>query len=124
MVFDRQDHFYPVDPVQSISRGHLLVSSVPMHEQKHDDKGLFFQAGQCAVLLSFRERKWYFCQKRGPGMFFTSLEHAVKKGAEIKSVPKDLVVTELQKQLNYSSFPMYTVLVQHTKAGEVRELAL
>ena len=28
-------------------RGHLLVSCVPMREQKNDEKGYFFQAGQC-----------------------------------------------------------------------------
>ena len=44
----------------------LLVSSVPMNEQrrknKHDEKGYDFQAGQYAV--SFRAGQCYFCQKR------------------------------------------------------------
>ena len=31
-------------------RGHSLVSGVPMREQKNDEKGYFFQAGQCAAL--------------------------------------------------------------------------
>ena len=33
------------------SRGRLLVSRVPMREQKkNDEKGYFFRAGQCAAL--------------------------------------------------------------------------
>ena len=34
--------------------GHLLVSCVPMREQKTMRKGTFFQAGHCAALSLFR----------------------------------------------------------------------
>ena len=37
--------------------GHSLVSSVPMRNQKNDEKGYFFQEGQCAALTSFRVGK-------------------------------------------------------------------
>ena len=42
------------------SEGVLLVNLVPMLEQKNDEKGYFFQAGQCAALSSFRVRKMAF----------------------------------------------------------------
>ena len=42
----------------------MLDSCVPMREQKNDEKGYFFRAGQCAVLSSFRVGKCYFCKKR------------------------------------------------------------
>ena len=41
----------------AVARGRLHVSCVPMHEQKNDEKGYFFQAGQCAALSSFRVGK-------------------------------------------------------------------
>ena len=45
--------------------GHSLVSSVPMRDQKNDEKRvLFFQEGQCAALTSFRVGKCRFCGKR------------------------------------------------------------
>ena len=44
--------------------GRLLVSCVPMREQKNDEKGYFFRAGQYAALSSFRVGKCYFCRKR------------------------------------------------------------
>ena len=37
--------------------GRLLVSCVPVHEQKNDEKGYFFTAGQYAALSSFRVGK-------------------------------------------------------------------
>ena len=40
--------------------GRLLVSFVPMREQKNDEKGFFFRAGQCAALSSFRVGKMLF----------------------------------------------------------------
>ena len=40
--------------------GRLLVSCVPMREQKNDEKGYFFRAGQCAALSSYREGKMLF----------------------------------------------------------------
>ena len=40
--------------------GRLLVSCVPMCEQKNDEKGYFFRAGQCAALSSFRVGKMLF----------------------------------------------------------------
>ena len=43
--------------------GCLLVSCVPMREQKNDEKG-FFRVGQCAALSSFRVGKMLFCRKR------------------------------------------------------------
>ena len=44
--------------------GRLLVSCVPMCEQKNDEKGYFFRAGQCAALSPFKVGKSYFCRKR------------------------------------------------------------
>ena len=43
-----------------IARGRLLVSRVPMREQKNDEKGYFFQARQCAALSSFWVGKMLF----------------------------------------------------------------
>ena len=40
--------------------GRLLVSCVPMREQKTMRKGTFFRAGQCAALSSFRVGKMLF----------------------------------------------------------------
>ena len=40
--------------------GRLHVSCVPMHEQKNDEKGYFFRAGQCATLSPFRVGKMLF----------------------------------------------------------------
>ena len=59
---------------QLLSRGggRLEISCVPMCEQKNDDKGYFFLAGQCAVLSSFRVGKCYFYRKRV--CFFTILQ--------------------------------------------------
>ena len=34
--------------------GHLLVSCVPMREQKNGEKGYSFRAGQCAALSSLK----------------------------------------------------------------------
>ena len=45
-----------------------MVSSVPMRDQKNDEKGYFFQEGQCAALTSFRVGKMSFLWKKG--MFF------------------------------------------------------
>ena len=45
--------------------GHSLVSSVPMRDQKNDEKGYFFQEGQCAALTSFRVGKMSFLWKKG-----------------------------------------------------------
>ena len=43
----------------------MLVSCVPMREKKNDEKGYFFQAGQCAALSSFRVGKMlFFVRKR------------------------------------------------------------
>ena len=66
-----------------------------MREQKNDEKGYFFQAGQCAVLSSFRVGKMLFLWKKG--IIFTSLRKYCEKGAEIKPSPQGLVVNELQK---------------------------
>ena len=38
----------------------ILVNLVPMLEQKNDEKGYIFQAGQCAALTSFMGRKMAF----------------------------------------------------------------
>ena len=38
----------------------MLVSCVPMREQKNNEKGYFFRAGQCAALSSFRVGKMLF----------------------------------------------------------------
>ena len=35
----------------------LLVSCVPMREEKNDEKGYFFRPGQCPALSSFRVEK-------------------------------------------------------------------
>ena len=40
--------------------GRLLVSCVPMREQKNVEKEYFFRAGQCAALSSFRVGKMLF----------------------------------------------------------------
>ena len=43
----------------------LLVSCVPMREQKKMRKGTFFRAGQCAALPSFRVGKMLFFVGKG-----------------------------------------------------------
>ena len=82
--------------------GRLRVSCVPMRQQRHDEKGYFFRAGQCAALSSFRVGKMLILlSEKRVFFFFTSLLKRCDKGC--------LVVTELRK--NCSIFPMYTVSV-------------
>ena len=45
---------------RNYTRGRLPISCVPMREQKNDEKGYFFRAGQCAALSSFRVGKMLF----------------------------------------------------------------
>ena len=58
----QEHHLYQYAPLQVAGPGggHLLVSSVPMREQKNDEKLYFFRAGQCAALSSFRVAKMLF----------------------------------------------------------------
>ena len=56
--------------------GRLLVSCVPMREQKNDEKGYFFRAGQCAAVSSFREGKILFLKEKC--MFLQILQKVVE----------------------------------------------
>ena len=49
-----------------------------MRDQKNDEKGYFFQEGQCAAQTSFRVGKMLFLWKKG--MFFTILLKRCEKG--------------------------------------------
>ena len=56
----------------------MLVSSVPMREQKKRWEGVFFQAGQCAVLSSLGQEYAIFCRK---GVCFSQVcENAMNRG--------------------------------------------
>ena len=69
---------YRCTPQLAPGGGHSLVSSAPMRDQKNDEKGYFFQEGQCAALTSFRVGKMSFLWKKG--MFFTILLKLCEKG--------------------------------------------
>ena len=59
----------------------MLVSCVPIREQKkNDEKGYFFRAGQCAALSSFRVGKMLFLLEKG--IYFTNFT----KGCRSKRV--------------------------------------
>ena len=85
-----------------------------MHEQNTNDE----KAGQCVALSSFRIGKGYLCRNRY--VCFTSLLKCRDKGTEIKPGSRP-GRDSCNKVSNYSSFPMYTISVQHTKFAEVRK---
>ena len=84
-----------------------------MHEQNKNDE----KAGQSVALSSFRVVKCFLCRNRY--VCFTSLLKCHDSGAEIKPGPRP-GRNSCDKLSNYSSFPMYSISVQHTRYNVCR----